>query len=70
MSRGQADRYSVLSDLTPAVRLGALGDAVETVTATVECQLSEEKSDSRRIVHVAGYRPMLEWTWTGIVGRR
>jgi hypothetical protein len=42
VSRGQADRYSVLSDLTPAVRLGALSDAVETVTATVECQLSEE----------------------------
>ncbi len=53
---------------TPAVRLGALSDAVETVTATVEFQLSEELD--RRIVDVAGYRPMPEWTWTGIVGRR
>ena len=38
---GQADRYSVLSAPTVAARLVALRDAVETVTAMVEFQLSE-----------------------------
>ena len=39
---GQADRYSVLAAPTVAARLAALSDAVETVTAMVEFQLSGE----------------------------
>jgi hypothetical protein len=38
---GQADRHSVLSAPTVAARVVALRDAVETVTAMVEFQLSE-----------------------------
>ena len=38
---GQADRYAVLSAPTVADRITALRDAVETVTAMVEFQLSE-----------------------------
>lgn len=38
---GQADRYSVLSAPTEAARLDALSEAVDTVTALVEFQLSE-----------------------------
>jgi Lon protease-like protein len=38
---GQADRYAVLSAPTVADRVAALRDAVETVTAMVEFQLSE-----------------------------
>lgn len=38
---GQADRYAVLSAPTVAARLAALGEAVDTVTAMVEFQLSE-----------------------------
>ena len=38
---GQADRYAVLSAPTVAERVVALRDAVETVTAMVEFQLSE-----------------------------
>ena len=38
---GQADRYAVLSAPTVAARVEALRDAVETVTAMVEFQLSE-----------------------------
>jgi Lon protease-like protein len=38
---GQADRYAVLSAPTVAARVAALRDAVETVTAMVEFQLSE-----------------------------
>ncbi len=38
---GQADRYAVLSAPTVAARVAALGDAVETVTAMVEFQLSD-----------------------------
>jgi Lon protease-like protein len=38
---GQADRYAVLSAPTVAARLAALSDAVDTVTALVEFQLSE-----------------------------
>jgi Lon protease-like protein len=38
---GQADRYAVLSAPTVAARLAALSDAVDTVTAMVEFQLSE-----------------------------
>lgn len=37
---GQADRYAVLAAPTAAQRLSALRDAVETVTAMVEFQLS------------------------------
>ena len=37
---GQADRYAVLAAPTPAKRLAVLSDAVETVTAMVEFQLS------------------------------
>lgn len=37
---GQADRYAVLAAPTVAERLAALSDAVETVTAMVEFQLS------------------------------
>lgn len=37
---GQADRYAVLAAPTAAHRLAALSDAVETVTAMVEFQLS------------------------------
>lgn len=37
---GQADRYAVLAAPTAAERLAALSDAVETVTAMVEFQLS------------------------------
>ncbi|MFY9917003.1 MAG: LON peptidase substrate-binding domain-containing protein [Mycobacterium sp.] len=37
---GQADRYSVLAAPTVAARLAALSEAVETVTALVEFQLS------------------------------
>ncbi len=39
---GEADRYSVLSAPTVAARLAALREAVETVTALVEFQLSGE----------------------------
>jgi Lon protease-like protein len=38
---GQADRYAVLAAPTEAARLAALSDAVDTVTAMVEFQLSE-----------------------------
>lgn len=38
---GQADRYAVLSAPTPSARLAALNEAVDTVTAMVEFQLSE-----------------------------
>jgi Lon protease-like protein len=38
---GQADRYAVLSAPTVAERVAALRDAVETVTAMVEFQLSD-----------------------------
>ena len=38
---GQADRYAVLAAPTVAARLAALSDAVDTVTAMVEFQLSE-----------------------------
>jgi len=38
---GQADRYTVLSAPTVAARVAALRDAVETVTAMVEFQLSD-----------------------------
>ncbi len=38
---GQADRYAVLSAPTPAARLDALSEAVDTVAAMVEFQLSE-----------------------------
>jgi Lon protease-like protein len=38
---GQADRYAVLAAPTVAARVGALRDAVETVTAMVEFQLSD-----------------------------
>lgn len=37
---GQADRYAILAAPTAAQRLAALADAVETVTAMVEFQLS------------------------------
>ena len=37
---GQADRYAVLSAPDVAARVAALRDAVETVTAMVEFQLS------------------------------
>jgi hypothetical protein len=37
---GQADRYSVLSAPTATARLRALGEALDTVTAMVEFQLS------------------------------
>jgi uncharacterized protein len=39
---GQADRYAILAAPTVAARLAALSDAVETVTALVEFQLSGE----------------------------
>ena len=39
---GQADRYAVLSAPTLAARVDALLDAIETVTAMVEFQLSDE----------------------------
>ncbi len=39
---GEADRYAVLSAPTAAARLAALREAVETVTALVEFQLSGE----------------------------
>ncbi|MGI9164443.1 MAG: LON peptidase substrate-binding domain-containing protein [Mycobacterium sp.] len=39
---GQADRYAVLSAPTLAARVDTLIDAVETVTAMVEFQLSDE----------------------------
>jgi Lon protease-like protein len=39
---GQADRYSVLAAPTVAARLAALRDAVETLSALVEFQLSGE----------------------------
>ena len=39
---GEADRYSVLAAPTVAARLAALKEAVETVTALVEFQLSGE----------------------------
>lgn len=39
---GQADRYAVLAAPTAAKRLAALKDAVDTVTAMVEFQLSGE----------------------------
>ena len=38
---GPADRYSVLAAPTAAARLDALRDAVETVAAMIEFQLSE-----------------------------
>ena len=38
---GQADRYAVLAAPTVAARLAALSEAVDTVTAMVEFQLSE-----------------------------
>ena len=38
---GQADRYAVLAAPTVAARVGALSEAVDTVTAMVEFQLSE-----------------------------
>ena len=38
---GQADRYAVLAAPTVAARVGALRDAVETVIAMVEFQLSD-----------------------------
>lgn len=38
---GQADRYSVLAAPTAADRVLALSEAVDTVTAMVEFQLSE-----------------------------
>ena len=37
---GQADRYAVLAAPTVAARVSALRDAVETVSALVEFQLS------------------------------
>jgi Lon protease-like protein len=39
---GEADRYAVLAAPTAAARLAALSDAVETVSALVEFQLSGE----------------------------
>jgi Lon protease-like protein len=39
---GQADRYAVLSAPTVTARLTALSDAVDTVTAMVEFQLSSD----------------------------
>jgi Lon protease-like protein len=39
---GQADRYSVLAAPTVAARLAALSEAVETVSALIEFQLSGE----------------------------
>lgn len=39
---GQADRYAVLSAPTLAARVDTLVDAIETVTAMVEFQLSDE----------------------------
>jgi uncharacterized protein len=39
---GQADRYAVLAAPSNAARVAALSDAVETVTALVEFQLSGE----------------------------
>lgn len=39
---GQADRYAVLAAPSPAERLAALSDAVDTVAALVEFQLSGE----------------------------
>lgn len=39
---GQADRYAILAAPTLAARVDALTDAVETVMAMVEFQLSEE----------------------------
>jgi len=38
---GQADKYAVLAAPTVAARVGALSEAVDTVTAMVEFQLSE-----------------------------
>jgi len=39
---GQADRYTVLAAPTLAERVAALTDAIETVSAMVEFQLSDE----------------------------
>ena len=39
---GQADRYAVLAAPTLAARVDALTDAIETITAMVDFQLSEE----------------------------
>jgi uncharacterized protein len=39
---GQADRYAVLAAPSVAARLAALSDAIETVSALVEFQLSED----------------------------
>lgn len=39
---GQADRYAVLAAPTVGARLAALSDAVDTVSAMVEFQLSQE----------------------------
>jgi hypothetical protein len=38
---GQADKYAVLSAPSASARLSALSEAVDTVTAMVEFQLSE-----------------------------
>ncbi|MGV0872295.1 LON peptidase substrate-binding domain-containing protein [Mycolicibacterium sp. XJ879] len=40
---GPADRYAVLAAPSASARLAALGDAVETLTAMVEFQLSSEE---------------------------
>jgi len=42
MPMGQADRYAVLAAPTLSERVDVLTDAIETVTAMVEFQLSEE----------------------------
>lgn len=42
MPMGAADKYSVLAAPSPADRLSALRDAIDTVTAMVEFQLSGE----------------------------
>jgi uncharacterized protein len=38
---GPADRYAVLSAPSPAERLAALNEAVDSVTAMIEFELSE-----------------------------
>ncbi|MBO0880297.1 MAG: ATP-dependent protease, partial [Mycobacterium sp.] len=38
---GQADRYAVLAAPSAADRLAALGEAIDSVTAMIEFQLSE-----------------------------
>lgn len=42
MPMGAADKYSILAAPSPAARLVALGDAVDTVSAMVEFQLAGE----------------------------